>query len=117
VYVHCSHQCEHIAKTEYDWTPPDKKIRAVCPPVLEIASNFGGEVDDSYDEPDDVIVSGKRQRKQVDYTVESGQKASPTRSRRESDQPFVYEVPTDEEEEGGSPFDPTEPAQEQEEDK
>jgi SWI/SNF-related matrix-associated actin-dependent regulator of chromatin subfamily A member 5 len=116
VYVHCSNQCEHIAKTEYNWTPPDKKIRAVCPPVLEIASNFGGEVDDSYDEPDDLIVSGKRRRKLVDYPVESGHKASPTRSRRESEQPFVYEVPSDEEE-GGSPFDPTEPAQKQEEGK
>jgi SWI/SNF-related matrix-associated actin-dependent regulator of chromatin subfamily A member 5 len=107
VYVHCSSQCEHIAKTEYNWTPPKKKTKAICPPVLDISSNFGGEVDDALDSPeDDVVMSGKRRRKKVDYrhSVGSAQQASPVRNRRESDQPFVYEVPSDDEDEGGSPY-------------
>jgi hypothetical protein len=107
VYVHCSSQCEHIAKTEHNWLPPEKKSKAVCPPILDLSSNFGGEVDDALDLPeDDVVISGKRRRKQVDYrhSVGSAQQASPARNRRESDQPFVYEVPSDDDsEEGGSP--------------
>lgn len=100
VYVHCSSQCEHIAKTEFNWMPPSKKkARARCPPALDISSNFGGEVDDSFDAPEDVsAIAGKRNRKEVNYTVGSAQKPSPRRNRRDSDQSFVNEVPSDDEE-------------------
>jgi hypothetical protein len=62
-YIHCSDGCENVATTECGWSPPNPSARGPCPPELDVSSYYGGTVDDTVDCPDELIVTGKRQRK------------------------------------------------------
>jgi len=64
-YIHCSAVCENVAIQEFDWSPP-KSVRGPCPPALDVSRFFGGEVDDAVVQPDNLIVTGKRQRHPVE---------------------------------------------------
>lgn len=63
VYCLCSKICVNVAKTEWNWKPPEVKPRPPCPPPLELSSFFGGQVDDSVHVPVELVEAGKRQRK------------------------------------------------------
>jgi hypothetical protein len=62
-YIHCSPLCEEVAK-EFGWRLQEKKTRDPCPPDLDMSKKFGGKVDDSLDVPDELVVNGKRRRKE-----------------------------------------------------
>jgi hypothetical protein len=95
VYVHCSKTCEHVASTEFGWSPPGKATRAPCPSPLSLSSFFGGEVDDSMNTPEDLTVHGKRQRKAPVNHTTNGTPSTDTSEQhprapigREAGQPF-----------------------------
>ena len=92
VYVHCSKQCEHVAMQEHAYKPPGEKIRDPCPPRMNLSSHFGGEVDASFEAPEDVILHHKRERKPVRYNM-SESEAQNKRGRH------VFDCPDDDKDE------------------
>ncbi|GKY98256.1 hypothetical protein MPSEU_000783300 [Mayamaea pseudoterrestris] len=99
VYIHCSSGCETLAIKEFGFKPAQEKERNPCPEKLDVASHFGGEVDDSLEAPEDLVVHHKRDRKQVRPTTNEGTRAamsmvtieSPDTS-GDSDDDFVMEL-------------------------
>lgn len=83
VYVHCSSDCEQLAIMEFGYKRPTKQELAPCPPSLDLSSYFGGEVDDSLDAPDEVLVDGKRRRNKVNYSQ------SPKQSMESEEKPMA----------------------------
>ena len=77
IYVHCSKQCENVAIQDYGWVPPEKKDRHPCPTPIDLGSFFGGQIDDSVDAPEELIVNTKRQRKTVNYAYSTGSAKNP----------------------------------------
>ena len=100
VFVHCSKQCEDFSKKELSWVPPSNMARPPCPPTLNLVSSYGGEVDDCVDTPGENILTGKRQRQQVNYAdsqsppkataLPTAQKPAPSHSSRVHHKPMGH---------------------------
>jgi len=75
VYIHCDENCENVAIKEFGWTP-EKKQRQKCPELLDIADEFGDEIDESIEANyDEVNESSPRRRKRAKH--ESSAQLSP----------------------------------------
>lgn len=69
IYIHCSKACENVAIKEFGYKHPVKTGKPPCPAAIDVSSKFGGEVDDTLDAPEELIITGKRKRKQpVNYS-------------------------------------------------
>ena len=72
MYIHCTSKCEDIALEEFGWVPPEEgktRERAPCPLPLDLSECFGGQIDGFVDVPDDLVVQGKRKRKNLNYAT------------------------------------------------
>ena len=49
-YIHCSKECEDIAKKEFGWNPPRRSKRE-CPPEMDFSHNFANNDDDEEKKP------------------------------------------------------------------
>ena len=49
--------------------PYEKRGPAPCPPPLDLSSFFDGEIDDSTDAPENLILNTKRRRKEINYAA------------------------------------------------
>lgn len=95
VYCLCSDQCVKVAKREHKWTPPDKRSRDPCPPMLKVSSHFDGKIDDSVEAPEDVVVHGKRKRKPVSHRESYGYGVDSASSKENSARPNTNAVVLD----------------------
>lgn len=66
-FVHCSPICENVAIQDFGWVAPDKRKKAPCPPPIDVSSFFGGEIDECVEQPENLILSTKRKRKETHY--------------------------------------------------
>lgn len=44
-YIHCSKECENVAKEDFGWSPPRRSKRE-CPPEMDFSHNFANNNDD-----------------------------------------------------------------------
>jgi hypothetical protein len=92
VYVHCSGTCEAYAVKELGFKRPSKVKKAPCPAMLDVSTHFGGTIDDTLSAPDDLLVSGKRRRKKVNYAGDQTKKPKSAMAPAVQAQPLVISL-------------------------
>jgi hypothetical protein len=67
-YIHCSATCEEYAKQEFNWSPSSTDVAPV-PPAFDVSYAFGSPIDANIDinRPENIVESGLRKRKAVNY--------------------------------------------------